>query len=90
MPNYFVSYDLNGSTPTHAQMDAHLKKLGQCTHRVLETVWYINSTKTKLEMFQYANSILSANDRLVVILASGCQWQNLLVSDQVLQSCWTP
>lgn len=90
MPNYFVSYDLNGLTPTHAQMDAHLKKLGKCVHRVLETVWYINSTKTKQEMFEYANSILSQNDRLLIIVAADCTWRNLLVSDQAIQTCWKP
>lgn len=90
MPNYFVSYDLNGQTPTHTQMDAHLKKIGECVHRILETVWYINSSSTEEEIFKYANSILSANDGLVVVTASGCRWRDLLVSDQALQACWKP
>lgn len=44
MANYIVSYDLNGSTPTHKQMDAHIaKKAGWTRGRVLETVWYRHS-----------------------------------------------
>lgn len=88
MPNYFVSYDLNGSKPTHAEMDAHIKKLGRCALRVLETVWYIRSAKTKDQMYDYVNSILSVNDSVLVIVASDITWRNLRVSDQSIQDCW--
>ncbi len=88
MANYFVSYDLNGQHPTHAEMDAHLKKLGPCTLRVLETVWYVRSTKTLQEMYTYVNQILSANDSVLVIDARNCRWRNLLVSDDQLKNCW--
>ena len=88
MANYFVSYDLNGKNPTHAEMDKHLKKLGKCVLRVLETVWYVRTTKTQSELFDYAGSILTQNDRLLVVSASNCEWHNLLVSDAELQNCW--
>lgn len=86
--NYFVSYDLNGRTPTHAEMDAHLKKLGRCVHRVLETVWYVRTSKTLEQLHDYVDSILSANDRVIVIEAVNCRWRNLLVSDVSIQNCW--
>ena len=89
MANYFVSYDLNGKSPTHAEMDAHLKKLGQCVHRVLETVWYVRSGKTREELYNYVNGILSNNDRVLVIEASNCNFRNLLVSNQAVLNCWS-
>jgi hypothetical protein len=86
--NYFASYDLNGQRPTHREMDEHLKKLGPCVHRVLETVWYIRTSKSRDELYQYMNSILSNNDRILVIVASDCTWRNLLVSDEAIKNCW--
>ncbi len=43
MPAYFISYDLNGSTPTHAQMDKHLEQKYKLRQRILETVWFVCS-----------------------------------------------
>lgn len=88
MPNYFVSYDLNGQQPTHAQMDKHIEKLGRCAFRVLETVWYIHSASNKHAIYTHVSSILSGNDRLLVIDAQDCEWSNLLVADERLQKCW--
>ena len=88
MANYFVSYDLNGRSPTHAEMDVHLKKLGRCVHRVLETVWYVETSKSQTDLFSYVESVLSANDRILVIEASNCRWRNLLVADKAMQDCW--
>lgn len=86
--NYFVSYDLNGKTPTHAEMDEHLKKLGKCVHRVLETVWYVRTAKSKSDLYAYVNDFVSSNDRVLIIVASDCTWRNLLVPDKALQECW--
>jgi hypothetical protein len=88
MANYFVSYDLNGKTPTHAQMDEHLKKLGKCVHRVLETVWYVHSAGTKEAIYNYVNGFVSANDRVLVIEAKDCYMRNLLVPIESVQNCW--
>jgi hypothetical protein len=89
MANYFVSYDLNGQTPTHAKMDEHLKKLGNCVVRVLETVWYVKTTKNADQLYEYANSLLSTNDRLLVVTASSATWRNLLPgSGDKVEQCW--
>jgi hypothetical protein len=89
LANYFVSYDLNGARPTHAEMDEHLKKLGKCVHRVLETVWFVPTSTTKEGVYNYANRILSDNDRLLVIDAQDGIWRNLLVSNETMQGCWS-
>ena len=88
MGNYFISYDLNGTTPTHKQMDEHIKKLGRCTHRVVETVWYVHSSGTKEAIYNYVNAKLSQNDSLIVIDANDAIFRNLLVSKETIQNCW--
>lgn len=89
MANYIVSYDLNGSTPTHAEMDKHIaKQAGWSRGRVLETVWYIGTKDTQDAVYNHFNAILSSNDRLLVVTASNITWRKLLVSDASLKSSW--
>jgi hypothetical protein len=90
MANYIVSYDLNGSTPTHAQMDKHVAtKTGWTRGRVLETVWYIGTSDTLSDVYKHFNAVLSANDRLLVVKASAANWRNLLLTDDSLKKAWT-
>lgn len=90
MPNYFVSYDLNGSHPTHAEMDEHLEELGECVGRVLETVWYVKYSGELKELYDYVNSICSKNDRVLVIKARSCRYRNLLPKgSKKLDECWS-
>ena len=88
MANYFVSYDLNGPTPSHAQMDKHMEKAGWTRGRVLETVWYVGATQTLKEVFAYVDSILTGNDRLIVIEAKDAHMRNLLITNESLQENW--
>ncbi|MDP9422619.1 MAG: hypothetical protein M3Q19_07285 [Pseudomonadota bacterium] len=88
MPNYFVSYDLNGKTPTHAQMDKHLEKAGYGRGRILETVWYVKANANLDAVYNYVNSILSVNDRLIVIEAHNAITRNLLISNELLAGAW--
>ena len=88
MARYFLSYDLNGSTPTHSEMDKHLEKSFSSRQRILETVWFVCSNKTTSQVFDYVNSILSNNDRLIVIEANSGVWRNLLGGDQTLLKKW--
>ena len=69
-------------------MDLHLKKLGRCVHRVLETVWYIRHAGTMQQVFEYAARILSENDSLLVIDANDARMRNLLVPTDAIQKCW--
>ena len=90
MANYIVSYDLNGSTPTHKQMDAHVaKKAGWTRGRVLETVWYIGTRDSQSDVYSHFNAILSSNDRLLVVTATSASWRNLLIDTSSLQKAWT-
>ena len=88
MANFFVSYDLNGPNPTHSEMDEHLGKLNGAAYRVLETVWYIKHSGSANDVYEHARTILSPNDRLLVIEAQRSSWDNLLVPDEVMQSNW--
>lgn len=88
MANFIVSYDLNGSTPTHAQMDAHLETLPCARGRILETVWYVGAWMTQDALYDHVNSILSPNDRLIVSEAKEATFRNLLVTSQSLKDAW--
>lgn len=90
MANYLVSYDLNGSTPTHAQMDAHIAARTDWSRgRVLETVWYIGANYDAEAVYDYFNRVLSDNDRLLVVQATFATFRNLLVTGPSLQSSWS-
>jgi hypothetical protein len=86
--NYIVSYDLNGPTPSHAEMDAHIQKFSVWYGRILETVWYVQSSASLQEVYDYMNAILSANDRIIVIEAEDAWMRNLLVDIPSLQRAW--
>lgn len=88
MANFFVSYDLNGSTPSHKQVDEHLAALGAARGRVLETVWYVGWSGSCRALFDHVNSIMSNNDRLMVWEASNVVWRNTLTTDDSLLTEW--
>jgi|GEM_PF-955960 len=88
MPNYFVSYDLNGIFPTHEEMDAHLINISKKAKRVLETVWHINSQKSLDEITDEILGIMSDDDSLLVIEARDIRWSNLLISDSEMRQAW--
>lgn len=89
MANYIVSYDLNGSTPSHATMDKHIAKKTSWSHgRVLETVWYVGTSETLKQVYDHFNEILSANDRLLAVEAKTARFRKLLITDASLVSSW--
>jgi hypothetical protein len=88
MANYIFSYDLNGKRPTHEEMDKHLEASGWSVGRILETVWYIGAAATSEEVTEYATSILSGNDRYVLVTASHMTFENLLVEHKSLVEAW--
>lgn len=88
MANCIVSYDLNGSTPTHAQVDQLLERLATKRGRVLETVWWMNYPGTAKQLYNQVNAILRAEDRLLVCECNSAAWRNLLVNSEELESSW--
>lgn len=88
MANYIFSYDLNGTHPTHAEMDKHIKESGWATGRILETVWYVGANETSATVTEYLTSILSDNDRYIVVTASSMEFDKLLVTEDSLLKAW--
>ena len=86
--NFFFSYDLNGKAPSHADMDKHIRKLPCNVERVLETVWFIHTLWDKSSLYNYLNSILSQNDRVLLVEAEDAVMRNLLVPNQTIQNEW--
>lgn len=89
MANYIVSYDLNGSRPTHPEMDKHMETAGWARGRILETVWYVGTDQALNDVYEHVDAILSANDQLIVVLAEGAEFRNLLISNESLLEAWT-
>lgn len=88
MANYVVSYDLNGPNPSHQQVDHVLEQLGAVRARVLETVWYVGWAGSRSDLYEAVNSLLSANDQLIVLEAVDATFRNLLVDNQALIEAW--
>lgn len=88
MANYIVTYDLNGPTPSHKQMDDLLARVGAKRARVLETVWWVDYSGTDTQLRDHIQTILRKEDRLLVCACSSAAWQNLLVDGQSLVNAW--
>ena len=88
MANFILTYDLNGSHPSHAEMDEHLEKIGAARARILESVWYVGAMTTRDDLTAYVRRILSPNDRLIVAEAKDASFVYLLVPDQWLIDAW--
>lgn len=89
MANYIVSYDLNGPTPSHKQMDDHLSKLGAARGRILESVWYVGYSGTQKQLLDHIKTIVGKEDLLIVVKAESATWTKLLLDDKALISAWT-
>jgi hypothetical protein len=80
--NYIFSYDLNGKTPTHAEMDTHISQLpGAVRGRILETVWYIRYGGTMAQLAEYLALKFSDNDLYILVDASRAVCSNQLLVD---------
>lgn len=88
MANFIVTYDLNGPTPSHKQMDDHLAKLAAKRGRVLETVWWLDYSGTAPELRDQVKTILGKEDLLLVIEAKSAAWTKLLVDNEALKQAW--
>lgn len=88
MANYLVTYDLNGPTPSHKQVDEALEKLGADRGRILETVWYVGYSGSTRQLYDAAESLMSRNDQLIVVRCDDATWRNLLISDDWLLAAW--
>lgn len=88
MANFIISYDLNGPSPSHQQMDDHLRLLTAKRGRVLETVWWVSYPGTAAQLRDLVQTILGREDLLLVIEANSAAWTKLLVSSEGLKAAW--
>jgi len=65
-----------------------LDGLGAARARILETVWYVGWHGSYEDLFEHINSIMSANDSLLVVEGKEAIWRNLLVADDALVEAW--
>lgn len=88
MANFIVTYDLNGSRPSHKEMDEHIAKVAVKYGRVLETVWWLHYHGTAAELRDRLRTILGREDLLLVIEAKSAAWTKLLVDNGSLVQEW--
>jgi hypothetical protein len=96
VPNFILSYDLNGPHPTHKQMDRHLSLVAPTYGRLLETVWYAAYAGQAADLRLYVQRIFPPydppgprGDRVLVVQVASASWRNLLVRGQSLQAALT-
>jgi predicted 3-demethylubiquinone-9 3-methyltransferase (glyoxalase superfamily) len=78
MTKMIVSWDLNGSTPTHVQMDEYFKSITTNAKRELETVWSADYYGTVEQLRDSLMNFASSNDRILVANFDSAAWYNLL------------
>ncbi|KMK67257.1 hypothetical protein [Puniceibacterium sp. IMCC21224] len=66
MASYLLSYDLNGPTPSHKEMDDLIRSISSKAGRVLETVWWVDYAGSAAQLRDRLLSTLRNEDRLFV------------------------
>jgi hypothetical protein len=85
MASYIISYDLNGPTPSHKDVDQLIRSISAKAGRVLETVWWVDYAGTEVQLRDRLRTILRKEDRLFVGACPRAAWYNLLVTDASLK-----
>lgn len=80
MANYIVTYDLNGPSPSHRDVDREMDALG--ASRILETVWWLDWSGTPAGLRDHLMSILQIEDGLLVCKISAAAWNSLRVTSE--------
>ncbi len=88
MANFIITYDLNGPSPSHKEMDEFLSKLVANRGRVLETVWWVDYPGTTAQLRDRLKTILGKEDLLLVVEAKSAAWTTLLVDERSLKEAW--
>lgn len=88
MANFIISYDLNGSRPSHKEVDDLLRQIGDARGRVLETVWWVDYQGSVGSLYDLVAAIFRPEDRLMVCECVEAAWHNLLVTDESLLKAW--
>lgn len=88
MANFIVTYDLNGSRPSHKEMDDLLENVAANRGRLLETVWWVDYAGTAPQLRDRLQTILGKEDLLLVIEAKSAAWTNLLVNQAAFKTAF--
>ena len=88
MANFLVTYDLNGPHPSHNQMDNLIPRLAAKSGRLLETVWWVDYSGTAPALRDRLQTILGAEDLLLVIECKSAAWTKLLVDSQAFKTAF--
>lgn len=88
MPNFVVTYDLNGPRPSHKQMDDLIPTLAATYASVLETVWWLDFPGTAAGLRDRLQTILGQEDFLLVIECKSAAWTRLLVDGQAFKQAF--
>ncbi|WP_336490650.1 hypothetical protein [Methylobacterium nigriterrae] len=88
MANYFVSLEAADSDPGFLRFEERLTKIDPCCFMVIRDLWFLKTTLSKQDVFNYLRNFTEADDRLIVIVACDCSWANLLVPGDHLRACW--
>lgn len=88
MANFLITYDLNGPNPSHKLMDEAVSRLGIKCARVLETVWWLESSNTAVGIRDHLQSILGKEDLLLVVECKSAAWTGLLVDSESFKSAF--
>jgi hypothetical protein len=82
MTNYVVAFD------TKSQGGAVEKRIQSLTahqaHRLLDSVWLLQTEKSGEQIYEHLNSALGVGDRLIVIQSAGATYRDLLTPSAAL------
>lgn len=85
MSSFLITYDLNGPSPSHKQMDDLIPKIAVTYGRILETVWWVDYSGTAAQLRDRLMSTLRKEDSLMVCECNSAAWHNLLINDAALK-----
>jgi len=88
MANFIVTWDLNGPTPSHAEMDELIRRVSIQWARILETVWWVNYSGTLQQLLNELKASIGGEDLLLVIEAKDAGWTKLLIDGKPLIDAW--
>lgn len=87
MANYFVVLEPMAFSQISA-FETILAKLQTPVQRVLATTWFINSSLGDDDLYRLISAVALPRDRFLIIEASACEFDNLLISAETLDACW--
>lgn len=84
--NMIISYDLRKQKDYKTLIDA-IQKLGQAS-RVLESVWYVRTEYTAVQIRDYLKNYIDNDDGVAVFDCSNNTWATSRVNAEKMKSLW--